>query len=232
MRRAQRWMLAGLVAGLGGFGLVALDDLARGPIYHADTAVFQAVSDWDTHGGDPHAVGDALTMIGDGRTVAVAVVFAAAFMLVRREWVLAAWCIGLAIAATLAVDGLKFLFHRARPPLLDATRLSYSFPSGHTIGATAGLGAAIILATEALVRTRRAGRKGTLHIWTAALCAWGALALLTGTGRVLEQEHWLSDVMASWGLGLALVCGLLFALSRRARGGDPGPTVPEKPGKA
>lgn len=231
MRRGPRWMRAGFALGIVGFLLVTLDVLAHGFLYRLDTVVYDLVSDWAASGGNPRAWGEGLSLLGDGRFVALVVAGACLWMLSRRHWVLAVWCVALAVAAVFAVNGLKLLFHRARPPLVDVidpTRLSFSFPSGHTIGATAGLGSAIILATESWVRTRAAGREGTLHAWAIALGIWAVLAFLTGVGRVLAQKHWVTDVVASWCLGLALASGLLYALSRKSRGGDPGPTVPEK----
>ncbi len=227
MRLAQRWMLGAIVIGLTAFGAVALDELFAGPLQRSNVPVNNAVSAWQHAGFPAYEIGNVLTQIGASWFVTLAVTAGAAWMLWKRQWVLASWCVGVAVANSFAVTGLKILFQRARPG--DHGALGYSFPSGHTFAATAALGAAIILVAEVHRRTRAKGphRLGTRAEWTIALALWGLLALLAGTGRVLVQEHWLSDVVASWSLGLALVAGILLALSRTAPAGDTGPKVPE-----
>lgn len=214
--------------GLAGFALVALDDAMQGPVPPTDAMVRDDVSGWQAAGFPAHQIGFVLTQIGASWTVTIGVAAGAAWMFWKRQPVLAIWCIGIAVASTLAVIGLKDLFQRVRP--LDYGALGYSFPSGHTFGATASLGATIILVTEVHRRTHGKGphRLGTRAMWALALATWGVLAFLTGIGRILVQEHWLSDVVASWSLGLTLVAGILLALSRGAPGGDTGPKVPEK----
>jgi membrane-associated phospholipid phosphatase len=70
--------------------------------------------------------------------------------------------------------------------------------------------------------------ESTRLLWIATLTAWALLAIGTGFGRVLVQEHWMSDVMASWALGLALGSGLMLALSQWHPDGEEGPRAPPK----
>jgi len=104
----------------------------------------------------------------------------------------------------------------------------YSFPSGHTMSATVVLGSCIILATEVHRRDRAPGshRLTLRRLWALALTFAAILAFLTGLGRILAQQHWMSDVVASWSLGLALAGGILLALSRAAPAGEEGPRAP------
>ena len=219
-------MLGALVIGLAGFGAVALDEALGGPLQRSNAPVNDAVSAWQAAGFPAHAVGNFLSQIGAWWFVTLAVTAGAAWMLRKRQWVMATWNVGIALANSLIVDGLKLLFQSARPG--DNGALGYSFPSGHTFAATAALGATIILVAEVHRRTRGKGHHllGTRAEWTVALSLWGLLATLTGLGRVLIQQHWLSDVVASWALGLALVAGLLLGLSRTAPAGATGPKVP------
>lgn len=223
-------MLGGLAGGLTAFALITVDVLLRGPLRHADDLVNDAVFNAQQAGLPMHLVGVLLTQIGASYTVFLVLAATSAWMWTKGQHQLAYWNVGIGIATSLVVYGLKELFRRDRPPLLDALT-SYSFPSGHTLGATASLGAIIILATEVHVRLHHPRRDKVLHIWFNALSLWATLALLTGIGRVFVQAHWMSDVMASWSLGLALVSGILFALSREQPAGERGPKVPETPVK-
>jgi len=225
VRRAQRWMLGAIVVGLCGFGLVATDELLKGPLYHADVVVNDAVSRAQADGMPMHAVGAALTQMGDVRTVVAVTAVAAGWMLWRRQGILAGWCITISVCVGLVVAGLKAVFHRNRPGTIATIGRDYSFPSGHTLSAVAAVGACIILAAETYRRTRRSPHVKVRTLWIVALSLAATVSLLTGVGRVLAQRHWMSDVMASWFLGLALGGGILLSLSEAAPGGDPGPKV-------
>ncbi len=93
---------------------------------------------------------------------------------------------------------LKYLFHRARPhfddPLL--TLASYSFPSGHTMGATLFYG---VLAAYLVCTWRR------LSARVLAVCVALAMVLLVGLSRMYLGAHYLSDVLAA----LAFSCAWL-----------------------
>ena len=225
--------MAGTVAvGLAGFALVAADQALDGPLARADASVDGAVGAWQAAGFPVLAIGAALTLLGAWQTTMGAAGLAALGMWRAGERRLAAWCLAVAAGAGIAVEGLKLLFRRARPSLLDPLVHGYSFPSGHTFGATAALGAAIVLGTEAWLRRHPRRRAAELRAWSLALVAWALLAILTGLGRVLVREHWLSDVAGSWLLGAALVAGILLALSRAHVAGEEGPHVPEPAGRA
>jgi membrane-associated phospholipid phosphatase len=225
-------MAGALLLGLAGFAAVAIDQALDGPLERADGEVTGMVGAWQQAGFPTRILGALFTAIGAWPTVYGAVAVAAGWMWLRRQVRLALWCVGVALSSSLAVEGLKLLFRRARPSLLDPLVHGYSFPSGHTLGATAALGAAIVLATEAWLRRHPQRRGVELRTWRRAILAWAALSLLTGLGRVLLREHWLSDVVASWSLGTALVAGVLLALSRAHPAGEGGPLVPEPEGPA
>ena len=220
-------MVGGLVIGPAAFILSAFDQAVHGPLFRADLRIDAAVEAWQVRGGPAVILGTALSAIGDWRTVVALVIISAGYMLYRHAWILASWCVGIAVGVDLAVTGLKAVFRRDRPPLLDHIVHGYSFPSGHTLETTATIGACLILATEVHLRVHRMPPRRELHTWRAVLSSWVGLAFLTGLGRVLIRAHWASDVIASWGLGLALVSGILLALSRAKPAGESGPALPD-----
>jgi membrane-associated phospholipid phosphatase len=171
------------------FGAIAEDLLSNGPLALTD----QRVALWFRQQATPaitHAA-RAVTFFG---SVAWLTVVSAGFAVVfvrRLAWlnlfVLASTMIG---GSTLNVL-LKHLFHRHRPvlenPLL--TLSSYSFPSGHTMGATILYGLLALFATKTL-------RTG----WARAACFIAACLsiLLIGLSRIYLGAHFLSDVLGAF----------------------------------
>jgi undecaprenyl-diphosphatase len=130
----------------------------------------------------------------------------------RREhyWLLA---LSLAVPGGMALNVLlKHSFQRARPvfekPLLELS--TYSFPSGHTAGATLLYG---FLAAYLLVRL--AGWRARLLVLAAAL----AMVLLVGASRVYLGVHYPTDILAAICSGLAWLAVCITGVStfRRRR---------------
>lgn len=120
-------------------------------------------------------------------------------------------------AVLLAVPGgmllnvlLKYTFQRARPsfdePLL--TLSTYSFPSGHTVGATVfyGVLASYLVCVHTRWRTRA--------LVAAAACCMVALVALS---RVYLGVHYLSDVMAAVAVGAGWTSICITAMSTLRR---------------
>jgi membrane-associated phospholipid phosphatase len=108
-----------------------------------------------------------------------------------------------ALAVTLA---LKAGFGLPRPPaaeqLVTHDNDPWGFPSGHTIAGVVVYGG-LVLATE------------RFRSWRAAVVA-GMLAILVGLSRVVIGVHYLGDVLAGFGVGVALLGGMWLLT-----GGDP-----------
>lgn len=101
-----------------------------------------------------------------------------------------------AALAGLAANGLKLVFHVARPHTLGS---SYSFPSGH---ATTVFAVAAVLA----------------HAFPPAGPLFAAVALFGGLARVYFRDHFLVDVIAGGLLGTAVG----VAVARRFLAGETG----------
>lgn len=140
-----------------------------------------------------------LTILGNG-TVALAL----ALPVVARRPAALAPVILAALLTAVAVNGLKDLFHAARPPAVLAAGVfhvigpaygSRSFPSGHTATAFAFAGVvSLVFARPAL---------------TAALII---AAAAVGLSRVVVGVHWPVDVLGGAAVGwLCAAAGVLLA---------------------
>jgi undecaprenyl-diphosphatase len=135
----------------------------------------------------------------------------------ERRW---AWTVALVVPTGLAINVLlKNAFHRARPHFDDARASleSYSFPSGHTAGATLLYG---VIAAYLMSRTQSRPRR--IAIAAAAF----ALVALVGFSRMYLGLHYLSDVVAAmlWAVVWVAACvAILSPAGPRAPSATPSP---------
>jgi len=152
-----------------------------------------------------------LTHLGDAAWLTVLALVVAALLWRRARRALAlAWLLALGGNALL-IPLLKRIFERVRP-VHDhglVAELGFSFPSGHTAGATVAYGMLAYVALRVL--------PGRWHL--PALLVACALAFTIGCSRVFLQVHFASDVLAgfAWGAAWLAVCVLSVELSRRYR---------------
>lgn len=132
---------------------------------------------------------------------------------------------GAMVLATLVSSVLKAVIARPRPPdvsmVVAGVERSFSFPSGHTIGA-----ATLVLVGGYLVWHRHRDAR-VLTVWVvASVLVVGTVAL----SRLYLGYHFLTDVLAGLCLAVA-VLGVVVAVSRvhdlRAR-----PETPRRPVEA
>ena len=173
-------------------GCLALGALVSSPGPNGlDAAVQRAAS------GHP-GLADAAAWVGWLLPFVVQVLLLAALvlLLLAGEWRLALAIAVLLFAGDSAVDTLKGLFARVRPD--TATFSSFSYPSGHAASAAAQWGFLFLAALPALVGHERPPR------WMAV--AWLVPTVACAAARVLEGEHWATDVLGGALLGVALAC--------------------------
>jgi membrane-associated phospholipid phosphatase len=124
--------------------------------------------------------------------LAMGLILAGYFYVRRAYYWLAALLLALPGGVLLNVL-LKYLYQRARPSFADpiVTLSSFSFPSGHTSGATLfyGVLAAYLVCLSSSWRARAA--------WTALAVTMVALVALVGLSRIYLGAHYLSDVLAA-----------------------------------
>lgn len=158
-------------------------------------------------------IGVAVTLAGSPVAMAVLAAIVAAVLAYKRWWItLAGWAAAFAGGGALNW-ALKRIVHRARPTgsqgFLYGT--SFSFPSGHAMGALIGYGMLAYL----LVAFWHPARRHRTTILTIAF----VLTLLIGISRLYLGVHFLSDVIAGYAAGavwLAVcVTGVEIALRQR-----------------
>jgi membrane-associated phospholipid phosphatase len=127
------------------------------------------------------------------------------------------------------VDTLKHLFHRARPSPVHA---SFAFPSGHTTEVTFIWGVLLFVLLPTAMQVLRESRGTEKQLSASHLdqefvnypryLIWSVAVATTGSGRVLADAHWTTDVLAGACLGVALVNATallchIFEHSRRSQ---------------
>ena len=113
--------------------------------------------------------------------------------LVRRRWRAALFLLVAVETSGLLTQLAKDSVDRPRPVTALATASSSSFPSGHALGVTVGVGALLALALPLLRR----------HARVAAVFAGVLVVAAVGVSRVVLNVHRPSDVLAGWALGWA-----------------------------
>ena len=181
-------------------------------------ALFAAVDNGSAIGLDPRAfdladelrsgwvtdVAKALSAVGTLPVVGTVVAAAVAFLALRHEVIDAAALAAAAVLTFAAVHVVKGIEDRPRPPGALVEAAGSAFPSAHAAYSVAYVAVAIAVA-RALPHW--AGRTALVT---------GALVLSVGIGlsRVYLHVHYLSDVLAGWGLSAAIfaLCGMIAVI--------------------
>jgi membrane-associated phospholipid phosphatase len=201
---------------LAGFFLAALESVvSRLGIEQLDAPVTRFVAPYQT--APLTSVAKVLTVLGSpGFTVAVAVL-AMAVLIWRLRWLEAAVSLAVAVGGgDLSYFVLKHLVHRARPAGALVHLSTFSFPSGHVVGATA-----LYLTLAWIVSRRGAGRPARLGAWGGALL----VTAVVGVSRIVLGVHYASDVIggfalgAFWAVGAATIWGACELSRPRRRAG-------------
>ena len=190
------------------FTLIAVNALRDGPLVEFDKTYALQMQ---AAGADQPVVRSIMIVITHSGGVAAMVVLA--FLgVIWEAWrghgkwrVAVGWAL-IAIGGALLNIGLKLALDRDRPPREwrdpHVSELNESFPSGHAMGGTIGIG----LVGYALFLKPRNRRTKILIV----LCL-GAWVMSIGFSRVYLRAHWFSDVLGGFTIGLGwLALGLGF----------------------
>ncbi|MDQ2916756.1 MAG: phosphatase PAP2 family protein [Pseudomonadota bacterium] len=194
-----------LVGGAWLFLGVVEDVVTNDTLVGVDRAIYAWLQGLRTRWGDDVMV--TVTQLGSAY-VMIPVIAAVGlwFAITRRFRTLAYW-IAAAAFAQLLVWALKYGLGRARPPTAYAAIDEYSFPSGH-----AALSMVVYGFLAFLLGHRKPG-------WQQTAFALGAIgmAVLVAFSRLYLGAHWFSDVIASFGLGVAWIALLAIAYIHHVR---------------
>ncbi len=171
-----------------------------------DNSAFTAVSDirtaWLTD------IAKVITALGSGWVVVPLALIFAAVLARRGRWTdVVVLLVGVALTFV-AVNTLKFVIDRPRPPDAVIDAFGSAYPSGHAAHATVYPFIALVAVAVWRPRVKWA---------TAAIGVGLALALLIGLTRVYLHAHYLTDVLGGWGLGAAAFAGCALAALAVAR---------------
>jgi membrane-associated phospholipid phosphatase len=193
------------------FSMLAVDVATGAPIVSFDRALAGWLHTYET--GFATDVVSTVTQLG-GATVLLAITLVASVALVLARRFAHATLMGAALAGGEALNmALKAAFERPRPAFSDpiATASGFSFPSGHAMVSVTVYGALAFV----ILATTKSRRARVLVLATAA-----ALVLAIGFSRLYLGVHYVSDVLAAYGAGVAwlMLCGLtLLGASRLSR---------------
>jgi undecaprenyl-diphosphatase len=207
MRLRPRLALAALAAFVLAVPVTLLALAVRtgwGPMRRLDLAVADALH--GTVGAQPVMVDllKALDVVFHPWVFRAAVIVLVAVLAWRGAFRLAWWA-GITMAAGSFLGfALKLVFSRTRPDfdLPLATAPGYSFPSGHALNSTVGVLILVLALLPALPRVRH-----RVAAWLAGV----VVIALTGFDRIGLGVHYLSDVIAGWCVGVALVAATAAA---------------------
>jgi len=191
------------------------------PVREADQAISEGLTRWARGSDGVVAALGGITRLGDTATLTGVAALAVAWLLLRRRPWMAAHVVVTALGGGLLGVVVKELVERLRP-LVDvgsATAPGWSFPSGHTLGATVTYGVLLLV----FASVRRARR----------LMAAVAVVVVVAVGftRVALGAHYATDVLGGWLLGLVWLA-LTTEVFRRWRRDEGLPEVPLSRGLA
>jgi undecaprenyl-diphosphatase len=203
--------------------------LAEGVREHGDLSTQDpSVTAWFVHARTPllNATAQVVTMVGSEPAIGILTLLVVTWLIVsKRAWNSAAVvAVSMAVSAVL-IKGLKLLMERPRPPapdVLGPLDSSFAFPSGHTLYSTVffGLVAGLLLA-RTQVRTQR----------VLIVLGWVVASAVVGVSRLYLGYHWLTDVVASWTLAVAvLACAAAASAALRKHPLPVPPALRREPG--
>jgi undecaprenyl-diphosphatase len=194
--RVAAWLLAALVIGL----LARLSSVSA-----IDWWLMERIAPFATPGRVRFLA--AITNLGRFAVAGPIALGAALALFARRRRAEACIVLLAALASLVLQAALKGLFQRLRPVAFARVTVPVgpSYPSGHTLTATAVFG------TIALLLARRPPRFAAVYVALAALVI-GAV----GLSRMVLGLHWPTDVVGGFAAGLAIVQAALAWPGRRA----------------
>ena len=194
-----------LVAGAWLFLGVVEDVVTRDTLIDVDRAVYGTVSSLHSRAADDLMV--TISELASAPVMLALVAAIAAYLaFTRRLRTLAHW-LAAAVFAEIVVFALRHALARARPASLHAAADAIALPGGHAAMSLVVFGFLAFL----LGHGKPLATQGKLALAAAAIAA------LVAFSRIYLGAHWLSDVIASFGLGIAWIALLGIAYLQHVR---------------
>ena len=166
---------------------------AGGPLYNVDLYLFNQLQALRSPLGDRLMV--AITGLGSGLVLYGFALLLGAWLLWQRRWrVTLHWAITVA-SVGLLTQALKGYMAVARPPLVEAATMSYSFPSAHASVSVAVFGFLAVAVAREL--------RSSWHWLPYSMAMFLIVAI--SFSRLYLGVHWLSDILGGLSLGLLWV---------------------------
>ncbi|MET4645688.1 phosphatase PAP2 family protein [Streptomyces sp. NPDC006539] len=217
----------GIVCGSLALVLLILVTVGWSPLMSLDRTVADALHRRAvTEPGLVHANRILTDWVWDPWTMRALIAVAVVGLWWRGARLLAGWVAATSLLATLLQQALKAAVGRERPRWPDPVDSAHfaAFPSGHAMTAVVSCGLLLWL-----LRRHGAGRR----VWWAAVTVAWVSVIGVGFTRLYLGVHWLTDVLAGWLLGAAVVAfsiaGFARYEGRRGRGGADGAALPGRP---
>jgi membrane protein DedA with SNARE-associated domain len=199
--REQRWTVPAVAASCAALLLALLIGIPH--LDALDQGLIALTQEHRSAGVDSLAM--LITGLGDFRTQVAAGVLVTLLLLFARRLHAALFVASCMLCTALATTGLKHLFARARPDVLQQPLESFSLPSGHSSAAFAFFLALGVLAGRgAAARTRLT--------WLLLACI---PAMSIAASRIYLGVHWPTDILAGALLAGSVCAASLAWLQRR-----------------
>ena len=155
-------------------------------------------------------IAENITALGGIPVLALVLASILGYMLLRRDFAHALYVAVVTVGGLLISLGLKSLFDRPRPTLVEPLEpvATASFPSGHSM-----ISAFVYLTLAVLIVADEERRAVKLYVLGIALVFTG----LVGLSRIFLGVHFPTDVLAGWmaGLAWAIICWIGYVLLGR-----------------
>ncbi len=143
------------------------------------------------------------TILGSPEALLAASLLAALGLAIYKQWRASTHLLLLGFISTGAIEVFKKIYFSARPAGLMVIDHTSSFPSGHTTMSVAVLGFLAFITARVIPRNCR-------WLLYTFFCL---LIFLISISRLFLGQHWITDILGSWLLGLSIL--LFITLSYR-----------------
>jgi undecaprenyl-diphosphatase len=203
-------------------GLFALVDTRWAPLRRLDDSMTRDLNSYALHHRVLVHPLQATSYIFHAWVFRVVVAALAVWLIYRGARRLAAWALANLVVSGILDVVLKVLINRPRPALPSpiAHAPGGSFPSGHALTAVVGSATIVLILLPVLHGAWR------VVAWVAAT----VISVLSGVCRVALGVHYVSDVLAGWVLGAAIVLATAAAFETWRRDEGHRPVAPGREG--